>query len=402
MIFLYFSEDWLNFPDELLFIAMHLIQQTFDVPFKYDVFFTSHLFDPANHQLKDFLAAQAAEGISKRLLFIADEGVVRLHPQLAEQISLYCEQVEGFTLAAPLIVIPGGETAKNDMPLFFSLVDAIDQYKIDRHSYVIGIGGGAVLDLVGFAAAVSHRGVKFIRIPTTVLSQNDSGVGVKNGINYKGKKNFLGTFAPPAAVFNDAHFLTTLDLPDWRAGIAEAVKVALIKDAPFFDWLEQHATALANGDLPLMQELVYRCAALHMSHIGGAGDPFESGSSRPLDFGHWSAHKLEQLSGFRLRHGEAVAIGMATDSVYANLLGWLDETATNRIIKLLQQLQLPIYDPLMSGAPSPVIIGLEEFREHLGGRLTICLLKGIGHAAEVHEMDLNLLERAVEIVKNNQ
>lgn len=378
---------------------MQQIQQNFSVNFSYEVFFTQHLFDLSNTLLKDFLIARASAGYDKKLLVIADQGVVSKHPSLPEHVSNYCASITGYQLATPVIVIPGGEPVKNDEPLFYSIVDAIDKYAIDRHSFVIAIGGGAVLDMVGFAAAVSHRGVRHIRIPTTVLSQNDSGVGVKNGINYKGKKNFLGTFAPPAAVFNDAHFLKTLDPLDWRAGISEAVKVALIKDAPFFEWLEVNATALADGDLPAMQELVYRCAALHMAHIGGAGDPFESGSSRPLDFGHWSAHKLEQLTNFVLRHGEAVSIGMAVDSVYASLLGMIDAEAAERIVNVLVKLKLPVYHPLLemqNGEESPVIKGLQEFREHLGGRLTICLLNKIGQGAEVHEMDLVLLNKAVE------
>lgn len=378
---------------------MQHIQQAFKVAFSYGVYFTKQLFAPENNLFREFLAGQAATGYNKKLLVVADAGVVAHHPHLPEQVRQYCSNIPGFELAAPVIVITGGEPAKNDEPLFYRLVDAIDQYAIDRHSFVVAIGGGAVLDLVGFAAAVSHRGVKHIRIPTTVLSQNDSGVGVKNGINYKGKKNFLGSFAPPAAVFNDADFLLTLDPKDWRAGMAEAVKVALIKDADFFEWLESSATALAQGDLPAMQEQIYRCAALHMDHIGG-GDPFESGSSRPLDFGHWSAHKLEQLTNFALRHGEAVAIGMATDSVYASLLGLISPAIANRIIHLLQQLQLPVYHPLMEGEDSPVLKGLEEFREHLGGQLTICLLKGIGTAYEVHEMDVALLAQAVRQLKD--
>ena len=382
---------------------MQQIQQSFSVNYSYGVFFTQHLFALTNPYLRDFLASQAAPGYTKKLLVIADEGVISKHPALPEEIATYCAIISGYQLAAPVMIIPGGESVKNDEDLFYKLVDTIDQYGIDRHSFVLAIGGGAVLDLVGFAAAVSHRGVRHIRIPTTVLSQNDSGVGVKNGINYKGKKNFLGTFAPPVAVFNDSHFLTTLDIEDWRSGIAEAVKVALIKDASFFEWLEMNAQPLAEGNLPAMETLVYRCAELHMQHIGGAGDPFESGSSRPLDFGHWSAHKLEQLTNFTLRHGEAVAIGMAVDSVYASLLGMLDTTAAARIIRLLELLQLPVYHPLLEmqdGMPSAVIKGLQEFREHLGGRLTICLLKAIGQGAEVHEMDVALLNQAVENIKS--
>ncbi|PSL49932.1 3-dehydroquinate synthase [Chitinophaga niastensis] len=384
---------------------MEYIQQNFNVNFSYGVFFSSNLFDPANTCLSSFLESKAEPAFQKKLLVILDGGVVAHHTNLPQQITSYLQTVRGFQLAPEIITISGGESVKNDLPLLFSLVDAIDKYGIDRHSYVIGIGGGSLLDLVGFAAAVSHRGVKHIRIPTTVLSQNDSGVGVKNGVNYKGKKNFLGSFAPPAAVFNDAVFLTTLDTRDWRSGMVEAVKVALIKDAPFFTWMEEKAVTLTAGDMPAMKELIYRCAALHMQHIGGGGDPFESGSSRPLDFGHWSAHKLEQLTNFELRHGEAVSIGIALDSVYSFLLGWIDESAMQRILTVLKNMQLPIWHPLLEmqdGKPSPVIVGLEEFREHLGGQLTISLLRAIGKGEEVHHIDLDLLYKAVTICKNNQ
>ncbi|GEP92425.1 3-dehydroquinate synthase [Chitinophaga terrae (ex Kim and Jung 2007)] len=384
---------------------MEYIQQKFDVSFSYNVFFSSHLFDLDNKCLSSFLESNAAVAYTKKLLVVLDGGVANAHPGLSEKISTYLGQVKGFQLAPEIITISGGEQVKNDLPLLFSLVDAIDKYKIDRHSYVIGVGGGSLLDLVGFVAAISHRGVKHIRIPTTVLSQNDSGVGVKNGVNYKGKKNFLGSFAPPAAVFNDAHFLTTLDDRDWRSGMAEAVKVSLIKDAEFFNWIASTASAITAGDREAMQEQIIRCAALHIQHIGGAGDPFESGSSRPLDFGHWSAHKLEQLTDFSLRHGEAVAIGIATDTVYSYLLGWLPEPDMLKVLKVLKDMKLPVWHPLMekqNGVPSPVVAGLEEFREHLGGQLTISLLRAIGKGEEVHHMDLDLLYKAVEICKNNQ
>jgi 3-dehydroquinate synthase len=383
---------------------MDHIQQTFCVDYSYKVFFTQHLFSKENEEFRSYLSSQVAAGLTKKLLFIADDLVLASHPQLITQITAYIDTIPGFKLAGPVIPVPGGEACKNDQELFYHLVDQVDQQGIDRHSFVVAIGGGAVLDLVGMVAAVSHRGVRHIRVPTTVLSQNDSGVGVKNGINYRGKKNFLGAFAPPAAVFNDAHFLTTLPAADWRSGISEAVKVALIKDRAFFEWLEQHADALVAGELPTMQELIHRCAALHIQHIGGSGDPFESGSSRPLDFGHWSAHKLEQLTGFILRHGEAVSIGIAMDSVYASLLGWIDEGDAHRIVTLLQRLQLPVYHPLLemdNDQPSPVMAGLQEFREHLGGRLTICLLKAIGVGAEVHEIDEVLLNKAVGLLKEN-
>lgn len=382
---------------------MDYIQQSFSVSFSYRVFFTRHLFAASNPCLADFLLSQAGTDVHKKLLVVLDAGMAAHHPGLQEDIRAYLGRLPGFDLAPEIIMVPGGEAVKNDEALFYRIVDAVDRHAIDRHSFILAMGGGSLLDMAGYAAAVSHRGIRHIRIPTTVLSQNDSGVGVKNGINYKGKKNFLGTFAPPAAVFNDTELLTTLDIRDWRAGISEAVKVALIRDAAFFEWLETNAAALAVRDMPAMETLVRRCADLHMQHISGGGDPFESGSSRPLDFGHWSAHKLEQLTGFALRHGEAVAIGIALDVVYSHLCGWLDKSDAARVLQVLQTTGLDIWHPLLlpaDGQPSPVLAGLEEFREHLGGRLTISLLRKIGKGEDVHQMDANLLQQAARLCKS--
>ncbi|MEO0333004.1 MAG: 3-dehydroquinate synthase, partial [Bacteroidota bacterium] len=298
---------------------MKSLSQSFSVAFQYQVHFTDQLFQVENPLLKEvFPKANLA-----RLFVVVDEGVAEVHPKLLGEIKDYANAyANNLALFAEPLVVSGGEAAKNDTKYLQQIVEAVDRYRIDRHSYIVGIGGGAVLDMVGLAAAVSHRGVRHVRIPTTVLSQNDSGVGVKNGINYFGKKNFLGTFAPPYAVINDSAFLSTLDDRDWRAGIAEAIKVALIKDAAFWERLEQDVTALVNRDQDAMSHLIYRCADIHLQHIAG-GDPFEMGSSRPLDFGHWAAHKLEQLTDYQLRHGEAVAIGIALDITYSYLKGML-------------------------------------------------------------------------------
>jgi 3-dehydroquinate synthase len=246
------------------------------------------------------------------------------------------------------------------------------------------------LDIAGLAAATAHRGVRHIRIPTTVLSQNDSGVGVKNGINAFGKKNFIGTFTPPYAVINDFDLLASLPDADKRAGYAEAVKVALIRDRVFFERLERDADALARLEPEPMRLLIERCAELHIEHITGSGDPFEFGSARPLDFGHWAAHKLEQLSHFQIRHGEAVAIGMALDVIYSRNIGLLDSGSAERALALLLRLGFVLFANELihlDADRQPVILkGLEEFREHLGGALTLTLLKGIGQGVEVHEI----------------
>lgn len=380
---------------------MDFLQQSFSVRFDYKVFFTTHLFSPENPLLQEFLRIEKKSDTPPKIFLVLDEGVVANHPDLVKKIKFYFNEFKSLHLVEEMMVVPGGEVAKNDEQLFRNLVSAVNKHKIDRHSYLVAIGGGSVLDLAGYAAAVSHRGIRHIRIPTTVLSQNDSGVGVKNGINYFNKKNFLGTFAPPVAVFNDFHFLTTLDDVDWRSGISEAIKVALIKDAPFFQWLVQNAQLLAKRDMPAMQYLIKRCADLHMQHIR-SGDPFEMGSARPLDFGHWSAHKLEQLTQFNIRHGEAVAIGIALDSVYSHLSGRLSKQALDQIIQLNKTLGLAVTHPLINvdSDKSPLLQGLEEFREHLGGKLTITLLNDIGQGVEVHEMDGMLIRQSSQWLKN--
>ena len=380
---------------------MEYIQQSISVSFHYRVYFTKSLFSQSNTQFRDFLEEKNQPGTVQKMLFIIDQGVELSHPYLQKQIDEYFLNNDQVRLIAEKVLIKGGEIAKNDPQYFDKIVDAINRHGVDRHSYVVAIGGGSVLDLAGYAAAVSHRGIKHIRIPTTVLSQNDSGVGVKNGINYLGKKNFLGTFAPPVAVFNDSRLLETLDNRNWLSGISEAIKVALIKDSKFFVWIEQNAAALAGRDMFVMRYLIKHCAKLHMEHIAGS-DPFETGSSRPLDFGHWSAHKLEQLSNFEILHGEAVAIGMALDSIYSTLSGHLSAQKSERIIQLLLRLGLPITHSLAVADEenSSLLLGLKEFREHLGGRLTIMLLQDIGSGTEVHEMDTALIREAARTLQN--
>lgn len=381
---------------------MDHLHQSFTIKFEYGIFFTTNLFDSDNQLLRNFLQSQNT-GIARKIFFIVDKGVADTHLGLIGQIKQYFSEQKQVQLINDLLIVPGGEEVKNTEVYFNQVVDAVNTYAIDRHSYIAAIGGGAVLDMAGYAAAVSHRGIKHIRIPTTVLSQNDSAIGVKNGINYFHKKNFLGTFTPPVAVFNDASFLSTLTDRDWRSGISEAIKVALIKDAGFFDWIDKNSLLLAKRDTEAMNYLIWHCAKLHMEHIGGA-DPFESGSSRPLDFGHWSAHKLEYLTHFEIKHGEAVAMGIALDTMYSNLCGRLSDKECARIIQLLQNLGFEVTHPLLqvTDKNSPILSGLQEFREHLGGQLTIMLLNSIGHGVEVHEIDAALVKQAGEKLKEVQ
>lgn len=368
-----------------------MVQRAIEVTYDLRVFFTQHVFDQSNLVLKSVLTGlNPPNGISKVLL-ILDEALALAQPDLSPQIEgWFLSHADKLSLVCPPVIIEGGERTKNSYFHVSEIHSQIDRYHIDRHSWVIAVGGGALLDMVGLAAATAHRGVRHVRLPTTTLSQADSGVGVKNGINAFGKKNFIGTFVPPYAVINDFNLLESLSPRDKRAGYAEAVKVALIRDQAFFNFIEQNAPGLNDFAPEAMQHLIHRCAELHLDHIAGSGDPFEFGSARPLDFGHWAAHKLEQVSEYRIRHGEAVAIGMAMDVLYSTKIGLLKAATAERILVLLERLGFDLFANELAHEDNDhgwmILNGLEEFREHLGGQLTITLVSDIGRGIEVHEM----------------
>jgi 3-dehydroquinate synthase len=377
---------------------MSAIERTVTVQFQHRVHFTKNVFGLGNPLLKQVLTGGRA--VVPKVLVVVDESLHQAQPALAHQIETWFRNhASSVKLVAPPLILEGGERVKNSYFHVSEIQSQIDRYHIDRHSYVIAIGGGALLDLVGLAAATAHRGVRHVRIPTTTLSQDDSGVGVKNGMNAFGKKNFIGTFAVPWAVVNDHELLASLSPRDKRAGYIEAVKVACIRDLAFFEEIEQAAVKLREFDPDAMQRLIYRCAELHVNHIATSGDPFEMGSARPLDFGHWVAHKLEQISEYKIRHGEAVAVGIALDVIYSRRMGFLEAPAAERILRLIEDLGFEIYANELQHVDSAgslvVLQGLEEFREHLGGELTITLLRGIGDGFEVHEMHASTVAASI-------
>ena len=380
--------------------------QEFSVRYDYPVHFTEHLFARDNPVfVQSIVRREPAK--RHRLVIFVDANVAASWPTLVHDIAAYCEgHAESLELVGRPEVVAGGEQVKNDPALVTGLQRHLVDLKIDRHAFVVGIGGGAFLDMIGFVAATTHRGIRHIRVPTTVLGQNDSGVGVKNGINAFGMKNLLGVFAPPFAVLNDFDFLRTLHPRDKVAGIAEAVKVSLIRDGLFFEWLEGNAEALRECAPAAMARMIRRCAELHMRQIAHGGDPFESGSARPLDYGHWSAHKLEGLTGHELRHGEAVAIGLALDARYSVQVGTLAAGAEERVYQLLKHLGFYLWHPAMETRDEQgrliILRGIEEFREHLGGELSITLLRDIGRGEEVHAMDSNEILRAMAWLRRKE
>tara|TARA_R110000796_G_scaffold13464_15_gene43517 strand:- start:4527 stop:5729 length:1203 start_codon:yes stop_codon:yes gene_type:complete len=375
--------------------------QKFSVPYQFPVAFVRGLFNPRNPLLAETIT-RGENTKRHRCYFIIDEGLdgAALTTAIKEYFGAYQDQLE---LIADPMFVPGGEIVKKDLAYIERMLSTIHSHGIDRHSYVIAIGGGAVLDAVGLATATAHRGVRHIRIPTTVLSQNDSGVGVKNAVNFRGLKNYVGTFAPPWAVLNDFDFLSTLPKRERVAGMAEAIKVALIRDREFYLWLEENVEDLSTFQPNAEEHMVRRSAELHMNQIANGGDPFESGSARPLDFGHWSAHKLEALTNHHVRHGEAVAIGIALDARYSVLAGLLPEGEDERIVTLLEGLGLRIWHPALESTGSDgrlsILVGLDEFQEHLGGALTITLLRDLGVGVEVNHIDGALMGQALQWLK---
>jgi 3-dehydroquinate synthase len=383
----------------------HSIVEEFQIAYTHRVYFTEGVFALENPLLASTI--QTCSSAEKpRVLLVADAAFMAANPEMSARVAAFFAHHRETIQFLGSMELPGGEQLKNEPAHLEQLYRSIEQKKLCRHSYIIALGGGALLDLVGYAAATAHRGIRHLRLPTTSLSQGDGGCGVKNGINYFGKKNFLGTFTPPAAVINDIDFLKSL--PDARLidGFIEAIKVSLIKDGGFFDYIEDKAQAILRRDFDTIRKVLEASARHHVVHIARNGDPFELTSSRPLDFGHWSAHKLEVLSDYALSHGESVAIGIALDSLYSQRKGYLDEAKLQRILELIQSFGFRIYHEGLAERTADgqhvILRGLEEFREHMGGKLTIPLLRDIGEQIEVNDMDLPLLVECIESLHSRE
>lgn len=368
------------------------------VTFKHRIVFTREAFSPGNPALAEILS----EGGGRRAMVFVEETVLELWPGLGDEI-LTC--FAGLDLDfRGITVFPGGESAKADDHLVREVWAAIHAAHLDRHSYALVIGGGAFLDAVGYGAATAHRGVRLVRFPTTTLSQDDSGVGVKCAINAFGKKNWVGAFAVPYAVINDFRFLHSQDEATRRGGLIEAVKVALVRDREFFEWIAANLESIAALEPELLEACVEKSALLHARHIATGGDPFEAGSSRPLDFGHWAAHKLEAMTAYQFSHAPAVAVGLALDTLYSARAGLLKSSVAEQVLEVLEGLQLAIYHPALDWLDDTgrrrVLDGLDEFREHLGGELTVLLLADVGRGVEVHQLDETLLGECIGELKN--
>ncbi len=373
-------------PDDSLH---HPIDIPFTVPLVHRLRITGDVAGPDFDQLLGVL--QGGDAGPPKVFVVAEMALAKNAARICEQLKAAAE----LDLVAEPCLVEGGEEIKNTSDVVQRLLHQINDVNLDRRSYIVAIGGGAFLDAVGFAAAIAHRGIRLVRLPTTTLAQADSGVGVKNAINYFDKKNWIGTFAVPWAVINDATLLESLSDRDFRSGFSEAVKVSLLKDQHDFAWLCEHASEIRQRNMTVAGRAIHRSCMLHLRHITEGGDPFEMLEARPLDFGHWSAHRLEPLSNFALRHGEAVGIGVAIDCIYSMLKFGFPESDMHKAITALRDVGLPLWHSALRPVDR-LMQGLEEFRQHLGGRLTITMLRGVGDPINVHEIDDAVMKQSIE------
>lgn len=379
-------------PDKLMATSVDV---DFSVALTHRLRFTADVLGADSEVLAGLL--QASESRIPRVQFWLDEHVANANPDLRQRLHSFARRnSDRFHVVGNPQLVPGGEAVKNDIHILERMLKVFNEADMDRRSYVVVIGGGAVLDAVGFAAAIAHRGLRLIRIPTTTLAQADSGIGVKNGVNLFEKKNWLGSFAVPWGVVNDRSLLESLSDRDFRCGFSEAVKVSLLKDAAFFERILLNADAITKRGEECWS-VIEDSARWHLKHITCGGDPFEMLEARPLDFGHWSAHKLEAMSQFELRHGEAVAIGVAVDTVYSSLVHGLPESDAESVLVAMERLGLLIDHPALQKTDE-LFGGLEEFRQHLGGRLTLTMLEGIGCPIDVHDVNRKRMVDAIQIV----
>jgi 3-dehydroquinate synthase len=369
------------------------IDVNFSVPCTHRLRFTEDVFGADELTLAELL--EPSEGRIPRVQFWLDENVALANPGLIARIKAFADRhADQFSRIGNVQIVPGGESIKNDIHILERMLKIFNVSDLDRRSYVVVIGGGAVLDTVGFAVAIAHRGLRLVRLPTTTLGQDDSGIGVKNGVNLFNKKNWLGSFAVPWAVVNDAKLLSSLPDRDFICGFSEAVKVSLLKDPKFFNQICQDADRIRMRNMSAALPVIRRSAELHLAHITYGGDPFELLEARPLDFGHWSAHKLESMSDYEIRHGEAVAIGVAVDTVYSSLALGFPESDAQRVLQCMSDLGLDLDTPLLHDTDA-LFDGLEEFRQHLGGRLTLTMLNQVGKPIDVHTVDRELMCAAI-------
>ena len=343
---------------------------------RYPIFIGSHL-DP-QQLLGPYI-------LGKQVMIVSNTTVEPLY------LSHYVSAIEQLGKTVKTCILPDGEKYKDSQHLNL-IFDALLEAGFNRDCTVLALGGGVIGDMAGFASACFQRGVYFIQVPTTLLSQVDSSVGGKTGINHPLGKNMIGAFQQPQVVLADMAQLSTLPDRELSAGLAEVIKYALLGDIEFLAWLETHMDALVGRDADLLAEAVYRSCA-HKARIV-ANDEKEQGERALLNLGHTFGHAIESYLGYGVwLHGEAVATGMVMAADLSYRMGWINQTDLERTKNIIQRAHLPVACPQ---------IPLDEFlaymahdKKVLDGQLRLVLMKQLGQAIITREFDVEQMKQAI-------
>ncbi len=289
-------------------------------------------------------------------------------------------------------ILPDGESIKS-LETFSAIMDAMLYIPCDRSVTVIALGGGVVGDIAGFAAASYQRGVSFLQVPTTLLSQVDSSVGGKTGVNHALGKNMIGAFYQPRRVVIDTATLSTLPRRELSAGLAEVIKYGLINDAEFFEWLEDNIEAVMALQPDAVAEVISRSCANKAAVV--ERDEQESGARALLNLGHTFGHAIETAAGYgRWLHGEAVGVGMVMAAHLSRALGWLDDASVDRATALIRRAGLPC-EPFGGIGVGQMRKLMQADKKVQDGRLRLILLRQIGAAEIVDQVDEALVVETI-------
>lgn len=322
---------------------------------------------------------------AKQVMVVTNTTVAPLY------LAHYLDALKAMGKVVSTCILPDGEQYKNFEHLNL-IFDALLTAGFNRDCTVLALGGGVIGDMAGFASACFQRGVSFVQVPTTLLSQVDSSVGGKTGINHPLGKNMIGAFQQPQVVLADMSHLKTLPKRELSAGLAEIIKYALLGDTEFLIWLEQYMPQLLAGDPVLLAEAVYRSCA-HKARIV-ANDEKEQGERALLNLGHTFGHAIESYLGYGTwLHGEAVATGMVMAAELSQQMGWLTSAELARVKNIIQRADLPIVCPQI---PLDEFLGyMAHDKKVLNGQLRLVLLKSLGQAIITRDFDVELMHQAI-------
>ena len=336
--------------------------------------------------LLDDGALLARHIVGRQVAIVSNETVAPLYLERVQE-SLAGKRVEA-------IALPDGEVHKT-LDTVARVFDAMVAARFNRDACIAALGGGVVGDMAGFAAACYQRGVDFVQLPTTLLAQVDASVGGKTGVNHPAAKNLIGAFHQPAAVIADTSTLATLPPREFRSGVAEVVKHALVADAQFLDWLEANLDALLEQRPDALAHAVRRSCEIKARIV--AADEREHGRRAELNFGHTFGHAIETATGYgEWLHGEAVAVGMVLAAELSRRHGWLAAADVDRLRDLLRRAHLPVAAPGIGATRALEAMGMDK--KVLGGCMRLVLLRGLGTACIASDYDSEALAEPVRIL----